>query len=267
MARGENFRDPALHSRDVEIMTEHGARPALKARLMKIDFPGMEIEDEAAAFAARLPKRPLRVPLGKNAKITAAGGGKIPWAQAHGGRRELVQAASLTALPLEGRLGREGHSIDVMMNGEDAGIIEKSLLREDLDSPKRPLDDGETGRSITDDGPAAGILNRGAGATRIGTKFAGRKIPDAAMPVAVAADFVTGGDDLAHDLREALGDPSENEKGGPGSVAAEKIENAARVVRDAGGIGRPAFGRNAVAESFDVEIIFDIHAKSVRKGL
>ncbi len=266
MTRGENFCDPALHPRNMEIMTEHGPCPAPETRLMRIDFPRMKIEDEAAAFAARLPKRPSCVPLGKNSEITAAGGRKIPRAQPNGGRRKLEEVAPLAAGPLERSLRRVRHSVDIVMDGEDAGIVKKTLLRENLQRPKRLFDDRETGRSIAYDGLAAGVLDGCAGATCIGAKLVGREMPDAAVPVAMAGDLVPGGDNLAHDLREAFGNPSEHEKCGLGSVPAEQVENAAGVVHNARGMGRPAFRRNTVVKGFHVEVVLDVHTESVRKG-
>src|SRR5689334_12288798 len=79
---------PGLHLSDVDIVPEpRPRRQARRPRLLRIDFPGMEVEDCALALlpieAAQLPARQA---VGQQAKIAAAAARQDP--PANGDRRD-----------------------------------------------------------------------------------------------------------------------------------------------------------------------------------
>src|SRR5207249_556555 len=72
--------------------------------------------------------------------------------------------------------------------------------------------------------------------TQVGTELIGRHAVNEAVPVAVRADLMTGGVDLADQTGEVLGDPAEDEEGGVDLTAGQQLQQAARVGLDPAGI-------------------------------
>jgi hypothetical protein len=72
--------------------------------------------------------------------------------------------------------------------------------------------------------------------------------------------------DPAHDRREALRDPAEDEKGAPYVRAVEELEQAVGVARHPTVEGIPPRARHDAVEGRHVEIVFDVHRHGVHDG-
>lgn len=71
-------------------------------------------------------------------------------------------------------------------------------------------------------------------------------------------DFVSAFDDLLDQSGMALGDPSENEKGGPGLMTGEKIQQLASVGGDSAFKGAPMSTTNRGIKSRYLEMLFNV---------
>src|SRR5256885_10427326 len=104
--------------------TAEGARP--KPRLLGIDFPRMQIEDDRAAFrvvdACDPPARPA---VRQDAEISAAADRQIHRADADCRGRSLDQDAA-AALHDEWMPRRQGNSVPIVPDRKDARVVRRS---------------------------------------------------------------------------------------------------------------------------------------------
>ena len=156
-----------------------------------------------------------------------------------------------------------GDAVAVVPDGKDAGVYQKPLLDEDLQGPQRLLGDRETGGPVGRDRLADGLLQHVARPPQVGTKLLWRLLVDQTVPVAVRADLVPAGMDLADQFGMTLADPAENEERGLHPVAIEQLENAVGVGLDAAFPAVPLVAADVFLKGRDLEIILDVDGEGV----
>src|SRR5580704_21831 len=85
---------------------------------------------------------------------------------------------------------RPRNAIEVMVNGEDAGVVGEAFFGKDVESPYAVLRNRPTGRTISLYSNARRVLNRLHCHARVFAELAGSEGINGPMPVAVASDLV-----------------------------------------------------------------------------
>jgi hypothetical protein len=84
--------------------------------------------------------------------------------------------------------------------------------------------------------------------------------------MAVRADLVAARPGLADEVREALGDPAEEEQRRGDAVLAQQVEQAVEVALDPRRQRRPAVRRRPLVEVEDMEPVLDVDREDVGRG-
>src|ERR1051326_7523580 len=134
-----------------------------------------------------------------------------------------------------------GHSIKVMPNGIDAGIVCKSLLGQNVERPEAGFCNRPARCAITGDWRTRCVLNRAYCLQCVLTELIRRKAVHRSMPVAVAGQFVSVGLHFAHQVRESGGHPADKEECCLSVVLGKKIQYPLRVSYNARRPLVPAF--------------------------
>src|SRR5262249_40451400 len=113
--------------------------------------------------------------------------------------------------------------ITVVMDREDARIVEESLLGQDLEAPECVPYDGECRRTVAEHRGADRIFDHALRSPRV--RLEGRAVHsvDEAVPIAMACNLVTSRVNLADERRIPLGEPAEHEEGGRGPLLIEGV--------------------------------------------
>jgi hypothetical protein len=81
--------------------------------------------------------------------------------------------------------------------------------------------------------------------------------------VAVAGEFVAGGDDAADEGGMALGDPAEGEEGGGDAGLGELFEDAVGVGFHPAGEAVPGIARDGAGEGLDLEVVLHVDGHGI----
>src|SRR4029077_10010528 len=169
---GQNFRKAPLHAAQPGVMAELGFPAAFETGLAGIELPGLEIIPHGlAVIAPQTAHRPARISHRQETQITTAAEGQVPSSEAHGGHGDLkdFQAGGERESLDKAREFRE--TVKIMTNRENAGIVEKSFLRENVEGPEAVAHNREGGSTIADDLYAGSVLDEPARAAQIFAKF------------------------------------------------------------------------------------------------
>src|SRR3989442_2723908 len=98
------------------------------------------------------------------------------------------------------------------MDGEDAGVVPKPFLDQNVEGPQRAGRDRIAGRAIAEDGDGPGRFEHAFGATQIVTKAARRLVVHEAVTVPMRSDLEAERGDAPDEVRPAFSDPAEHEK-------------------------------------------------------
>ena len=159
--------------------------------------------------------------------------------------------------------GLHGGSIKIVAHGIHARVVFESAVGEHVERPTGRIRNREARRAITTHGLLHLRLQHIFRALRFLCENRLRLTVDQLMAEAVAADLVAARSDVAHQLRMAFGDPSQNEERRTGAAIVEHVEHPMRVRDDARLEMRPIVGRNLFAKRRDLEIVLDVDGECI----
>jgi hypothetical protein len=144
-------------------------------------------------------------------------------------------------------------------DGEDAGIIAKSLLNQNIQGPDGILPYGKGGCPIPPDGGMSDLLQGPPAPAQVSPKFL-RGLPvDVHMPVSMTGYLMAFPLNLPHQLRVSLSVPSENEKSRPGLKFLKEIEKAMHIRSKATLLLLPFVEMDHRFHNFCLEVVFHIN--------
>ena len=241
------------------------AKARLQARLedpwlLGVDFPRMEIED-GGTLVERVDTadRPAAEFIRCQAEVPAATGRQVAPEQAGRGDRDLEQAGAR----LVGEAWCVGHAVVVVLHRVDAGAVAVAGFEQHVEGPEVAHADREARRAVAQHGLAAQVFEQRLGALHVVGKDLARLLAGALVAIAVAREFVAAGDDVAHQLRVALGDPAQREEGGVCAALGKQGEQALHVALDAAGLRVPGATVEMRRQGRDLEVVFDVNGQCV----
>src|SRR5580658_4189961 len=125
--------------RQVGIVTESGLQTYRQTRLLGIDFPGMYVDHDGQTFFLHALQSQARVESRQQAKITAPTHRQIVPCQLKSSNRKLRHGAG-RRLKTERCTRRSGHSIAIMMDGVNTGVVGESQFGQDIKRPHGTVD-------------------------------------------------------------------------------------------------------------------------------
>jgi hypothetical protein len=222
----------------------------------------MNVDDDRETLFSNALETDARVKRREKAKITASADGHVVSGDAESGNGKFSERAG-GRLKTKWLARSAGDPVTIVMNRKDAGIVGEAEFAENFERPERTICNGIRGSAIAENLLAGNLLDDVFGATRIFAKFGRLELIDQPMPVRMTGEFVTSGGDFAHDVRELLGNPSEDEKCAVDVDPGERFEQAASVGFDAARISRPASTIDDIGEGFGVKIVLDVDGNDV----
>jgi len=111
--------------------------------------------------------------------------------------------------------------------------------------------------------PAKRVLQHIARKAQVGAELRGRLLVNQTAPVAVGADLVSAGVNLADQFGMPLRDSTEDEEGGADAMAVEQFEDAAGIVGHAAFPLIPPVAVNVLFKRRDLEIVLDVDRENV----
>src|SRR4051812_38818715 len=136
---------------------------------------------------------------------------------------------------------RPGHTVKVMPNGIDAGIVCKPLFSENIKRPEAGFCNRPARGTITGNCSPGCVFNRVFCLPRVLTELIRCNTVDRPMPVAMAGQFVSVGLYFAHQVRKSGSHPADKEKCCFSVVLSKKIQHPLRVGYNARRPTIPAF--------------------------
>ena len=250
---------------EVVVMAKTGKRFCLlHARLLRVDFPGVQIENEWLAFLAIDGLQGITAePIGKQAKITAAGDGYFHAQKKGGGNGVFAQTVGVAI----GEAGRLGNTVGVVVDGKNGRIVSESEILENIERPERLVGDGIAGGAVAENGRTDDVFQDGFDLACVGAEFLRRHVIHLAVPVTVATDWVALTVDGLYQLGEPVGDPTNDEERGLGVVLGQQIQNFFGVVHYPLFHGVPVLGIDDVLEGGYLEVVFHVDGEVVADGL
>lgn len=265
LASAKEFRKTRLHLLNVAVMAQTGLQGSGDSRLLRIDFPGVQInENRAPVRFDNASSRPPMKPHWKIAKRSSATSGKIPTEHPHRHRRNFAESLGKIDLPAERESWCAGNSVKIMQYRIDAGIVQEAFFGEDRYCPERFTNDRKGRGPIRNRSLSAGTCDCSYRTPRIGTKFVRSETVDPAVKKTVATDLVAGGANLTNDLRVAFCNPAQDEKCPMRVKSREKFEQFARIAYNTAGKIGPGIRRNLAGEGFDVKVVFHVYAQTMQ---
>jgi len=265
LAPVKQFRKPCFHLIDIAVVSQARLQRSCDSRLLRIDFPGMQINQDRATIRLDDPaSRPSVKPHWQVAKGASATSGKIATQHSHCHWRYFAKSLRIIDLPAEREPWRVGDPVQVVQYRVHAGIVQKTLFGENWYSPESLTNNRKRRGTIRDRSISTGVCDCCDRTSRIGAKFVWGEAMYAAMEETVATDLVAGGANLADELRVKFGNPSQHKECSVRVEPREKFEKPASIVNDATGKIEPGLRFDLTCEGFDVKIIFYVYAEAVQ---
>src|SRR3989442_3513355 len=104
------------------------------------------------------------------------------------------------------------YPVAIVVNREDARVVNVAFFDEHVERPETGIDDRVTGRAVSEDGGAAGILEPRLRGSDVLAKLLRRQRVQQLMVIAVRGDFMTAGGDVPDEARKSLRHPAEDEE-------------------------------------------------------
>src|SRR5579871_4627364 len=136
------------------------------------------------------------------------------------------------------------HSVKIMTNGINAGIICKSLFGKNVESPEAGFGNRPARCAITGYWRPSCVFNRVFGLPRILAEFVRREAVYGSMPIAMAGKLMPARLYFAHQMRKSFGYPADKEKRSLGMVLVKEIKHTVSVRDHAGRPPVPSFAVN-----------------------
>src|SRR5262245_56113035 len=195
---------------EIQVMTEARLRVDPRhARLARIEFPRMEVEDRRPSFELVHPlDQPARDRIGHEPEIAAAAGGPVALEEARRADWHLEQVLALTMR--EAR--RIRNAVVVVLDGVDARAVPIARLRDAVVGPTVRAVDREARRPIAEHLRAGDVLQDALREHDVSEERVAVELVRLLVGVAVARDLVAGCGDAPHEPRKALSDPAQREE-------------------------------------------------------
>ena len=236
----------------------------LHARLLRVDFPGVQVENEWLAFLAIDGLQGITAePIGKQAKITAAGDGYFHAQKKGRGNGVFAQTVGVAV----GEAGRVGNTVGVVVDGKNGGIVGEAEFLENIERPKGLGGDGVTGGTVAENGFANDVFQDGFDLGGVCAEFLRRHVVHLPVPIAVTADGVALIVDGLHQLGKPVGDPTDNEERGLGVVLGQQVQDFFGVAHYPLFHAVPVLGIDDVLEGGYLEVVFHVDGEVVADGL
>src|SRR5690606_19368435 len=109
---------------EIGVMTESRKPTCVEPRLLRIDFPGVQIEYERHIFRARdRSERPFREPIRQEPEVASPGYWDRPAQYLRGRQRKFHDRPAAGSLQHTRMPRRSGNPVTVMRDGEDARVV------------------------------------------------------------------------------------------------------------------------------------------------
>ena len=224
-------------------------------RQLGVHLPDVEVEHErrlgvALPVVERGPHHGVR----QLPEQSAAGDRNREPHHPEAGERQLVDALPTRQDVLVGKAPPLGAG-QISHTRIEAGVVGEPLLGQDLERPEVLELEASPSDSVAKDLPAAGPLDRLAGAEQVLPELLARHLVDEAVVVAFARELVAAAGDLPDQLRELLRDPAEHEEGGADSNLVEQRQCGAGVALDPALETTPLPGLDHARERCRLEVV------------
>src|SRR5271156_3819952 len=245
-------------ARQVGIVTQPGTQSPWQSRLVGINLPGMYINYYRQTLFLHPLQSQSRVHPGQQSKITASSDWHIVSRQAEGRNGKLGHRPGRRLKP-ERSTRRTRHSIAVMMDGKNTGVVGKTELGQDIERPNGTVDHRVGRCAVSGDRLAADLLDYVLGAPSIFFEFNWFQFIDQPVPVGMTGQLMSPRCDLAYQRRKAFSNPPQNEVRRVQVELCHQLQEAASVSYHAARIAVPAPAIYHIGKGFRVEIVFHVH--------
>ena len=185
------------------------------ARLVGVDFPGMQVEDERLAFAlVDRAQAGARIAIGQQPEVTAARDRQLQRAEPGRRQREFEDPPAVRRRHVLRKARCAGYSVLGVTDREQARVVAKAELEQDVERPQALAGDRVGRGAVTVDGATQEVLEMVLGPCRLGPEHLRRLPVDEFVTVAVTGDFMPGRGDAPDQIGFALGDPAQREERG-----------------------------------------------------
>src|SRR5579864_9524849 len=103
------------------------------------------------------------------------------------------------------------NAVKIVMNGVNAGIVDKAFFGQNVQRPQRRLGNRPTRRAISPHFDTGSVFNRLLCLSSVGAELIECEAVHGPMPIAMAGKLMSAGVDLTHQVRKMLGHPSHEE--------------------------------------------------------
>ena len=180
-------------------MAKLGAKARRNSRLLGIELPRVKVyQCRLMLDSIDQSKRPPGDCVRKQPEVAPTADAPVISATPDSRRRKLEDGVTIRGKAPVGEPFRVGHSIEIVPNRKDRGIIEKSLLGENIKGPECVLNDGKARRSITEDGLLYGVHQTKSGVADVRAKLRAIEIVKATVGEPMTADLMAGRRNAAH---------------------------------------------------------------------
>src|ERR1700681_433489 len=125
-----------FHRSQTGVVSERGFPSCLNSRLLRIQFPSVEIYNCRLFLYSMSPfDRPLGITYGEKSQIIAAAKRPVLAAQTQSGHRYLINPASTAQFSMMKKTWPTGKPVQAVPNRKEAGIIQKPFLGQNIQRP------------------------------------------------------------------------------------------------------------------------------------
>jgi len=252
-----------FHPVQVQIVPETGLQPCTDSRLVRINFPWVEINDCRLSLTNIYIIYCTTYQWGrKEPQVSAARNRHTimppPYLQGKSGNREFFNISSLRYNIMDEPFSARD-SVYVMDYGKNAGIVRESFLGQYIERPQRFAGYGITRCPITVNLFPADVFQNGFGPVHILSKLIRSDPIDQFMAITMAGNLMASTINLPNKVRAPFSHPAEDEKGRLDPELVQHVENAGGVPLNTQGVMIPLVTADVPLEGGYLEIIFDIY--------
>src|SRR6516162_158612 len=175
-----------------DVVTEAIAPGHRRPRLIGIELPGVEIEDDRPVLGdVDPPDAAADQREGRQPEVAAASDREVHAEHANGTDRDLHEVARPLPPQLVRKTRRRVIAVAVVAYRIDARVVAESFLEQDVVRPGLVPPDREVGRAVTQDGLLGQILEHGLGLFDVLLELRGGQPRDRLVTMTVTRDLVS----------------------------------------------------------------------------
>ncbi len=246
-------------------MAEPTQPPKRLPRLVGIDLPGVQIDAAGHPPTLLLAQPRRQQPQREQPQVATTADRQSPPQQVEGQRRELQQLA-LICLDAIGR-GRGTWDAVVRVPDRKDGAVDPDTGSEQLvNGPGRPPRHRPRARTEGIGAHPGNFRQKVLGATQVLAHAVPAEVVEQAMVEPVAAQLVTGSNDVSHQCGSTFGDPTEEVEGRLGALPVEEVQQATRRVDTPELMSIPVGPVDQVRHVQDLKPVLDVHGDRMADG-